>query len=175
MREEEEKRGGEDGASVYASCGSALRRRPVDKPDWKLCGLCTHIHKHTHTHTDRALPRTATAVISPDRTASLLGLDLRPSCTLCARRTCGRGPTPRCCCRRREPCLSCAPSCSAGFPPASSPPPSSLTLSLTHTARSQRCLLTQEVLFIRQSDRDLWGARQRAHSKRRLCQASEDE
>lgn len=51
----------------------------------------------------------------------------------------------------------------------------SLTLSLTHTARSQRCLLTQKVLFIRQSDRDLWGARQRAHSKRRLCQASEDE
>lgn len=166
MREEEEKRGGEDGASVYASCGSALRRRPVDKLDWKLCGRCTHIHKHTHRLC--APLKLAAAVIS-----SRLRRVSRPAsvAVVC---TCGPGRNaanaascvysacrlalqvfhrPRRCLRRR---LSCAPS-------------------HTHTARSQHCLLTQEVLFIRQIDRDLWGARQRAHSKRRLCQASEDE
>lgn len=41
------KRGGEDRAAVYVSFGTALRRRPVDDPAWKLCGLWMHAYTHT--------------------------------------------------------------------------------------------------------------------------------
>lgn len=160
MREEEEKRGGEDGVSVYASCGSAppqaTRGQTRLEAVWPVQA----------THPGRTLSKPAATVISPDGTASLC---LRYA--LSARCTCG--PAQR---RRHEPCLSCAVKLcrfSAGLVVASVAV--SLSRYFTHTTHSQHCLLTQEVLFIRRSDRDLWGARQRAHSKRRLCQTSKDE
>ncbi len=60
-------------------------------------------------------------------------------------------------------CLSYAPSRAEAFADS-------------HSAHSALFIntQTQDVLFIRQSDRDQWGVRRRACSKRRLCQASED-
>lgn len=65
VREEKEESGGEDRAAVYVSFGTALRKRPVDNPAWKLCGLWTHARiRAVHMqHTARA--RAPSAVGAP--------------------------------------------------------------------------------------------------------------
>lgn len=166
MREEKEERGGEDRAAVYVSFGTALRRRPVDNPAWKLCGLWTHAHTH-NPHTARSSYWISQFIWR------YIFMFVISSCVCCS---------GLCACRRcdwglEQTTISCAPELASVF----------ILRAVTCCSFRRDCLLshgahsalfinaqTQEVLFIRQSDRDQWGVREHACSKGQLCETSED-
>lgn len=155
VREEKEERGGEDRAAVYVSFGTALRRRPVDDPAWELCGLWTHTRTHTSSHNTPSsceISQLSRSCVS----ASAI------SCCVCRHllsgsRRGGRG--------LRQATISCALELASVF----------ILRAVTCRSFRRDCLLshsahsalfintqTQEVLFIRQSDRDQLGVRQHA-------------